>query len=173
MIVTDHLGNEVRVFARDLGGRVQGLIRCADRATFEAAAIARGLMVEITEPETDPETGEVTQVGTGTYRYAHGVECFDEGQTPVKAPAVLDDEGNVVAPAVVDTRYHARLVISEPALSQPDDHLSITKTVVTLIMWTEYGEVDQDVNTSEVAHVLSGVALIDPETVLTPLNVSL
>lgn len=173
MIVLDHLGNEVRVFARDLGGRVEGLIRCADRVTFEAAAIARGLMVEISEPQTDPETGEVTQVGTGQYRYAHGVECFDEGQTPIKVPAVLDEEGNVVTPAVVDPRYHARLVVSDPALSEPDDNLSITKTVATLIMWTEHGAVDQDVNAAEIAHVLSGVALIDPETVATPLNVSL
>lgn len=173
MIVTDHLGNEVRVFARDLGGRVEGLIRCADRATFETAAIARGLMVEITEPQTDPETGEVTQVGTGQYRYAHGVEVFEEGQTPIKTPAVLDEDGNVVTPAVVDTRYHARLVISEPALSEPDDLLSITKTIATLIAWTKYGDPDPEMNAQEVAHVLYGVALIDPETVASPLNVSL
>ena len=173
MIVTDHLGNAARVFARDIGGRIEGLIRAADKATFQTAAIARGLMVEITEPQTNPETGEVTQVGTGQYRYAIGVEVFEDGQTPIKTPAVLDGHGNVVTPAVVDTRYHARLVVSEPALSEPDDHLPLTKVVATLIMWTEYGNPDLQVNAQEVAHVLSGVALIDPETVASPLNVSL
>jgi len=144
------------------GGMVDAYIRCADLATFEAAALVAGLTYEVMETITDPDTGEETTQGTGEYKVAKGVEIHHIGPVVI-TPAVLDEDGNVTTPAVMDIRHHVNFRMGEPAVSRTDaDGLLWHKWA---IYWTMQGADDTQINNAEQGKVMLGVSLIDPDTI--------
>jgi hypothetical protein len=149
-------------------GIVGAIVRTPDLDTFYAAAKAAGLMVEITEPVTDEETGDITQVGTGKWRNAEGVTFDHLGPVTITA-AVLDDEGAEVTPAVMDHRHHVNIRLTPPAIRQrdPDGALRWHKWAAA---WSD-GSPDLDNNAAESALILMGVSLIDPDTINSPSRV--
>lgn len=144
------------------GGMVDAYIRCADLATFEAAALVAGLKYEVMQTVVDEETGEETTQGTGEYKVAKGVEIYPIGPVVI-TPAVMDEEGNVVTEAVMDTRHHVNFRMGEPAISRTDaDGLLWHKWA---IYWTMQGADDTQINNAEQGKVMLGVSLIDPDTI--------
>lgn len=75
------------------------LLRAKDRATFDTVAAKYGILVN-------------GQPAPGVY--------LDHIGPHVREPAILDANGNVITPAVIDNRYHVNMRITEPALSTPD-----------------------------------------------------
>ena len=143
------------------GGMVDAYIRCADEATFEAAALVAGLKYEVMQTVVDEEGNETTEP-TGEIRTARGVEIYPIGSVVI-TPAVLDADDNVTTPAVMDTRHHVNFRMGEPAVSRTDaDGLLWHKWA---IYWTMQGADDTQVNNAEEGRVMLGVSLIDPDTI--------
>ena len=161
--------NPVMVFVAVPGGFVDAIVRAADRATFDAAAKAAGLMYEITEMITDPETGETTEQGTGEWAIARGVEISPLGPVTI-TPGTYDAEGNEITPPVVDARHHANIRLMPPASERLDEQGNL-RWHAWARTWTENGAPDPQVNASETARVFMDVALIDPDTISTPSRV--
>lgn len=153
--------NPVMVNVALSGGMVDAYVRATDRDTFDAAALVAGLMYEITETLVDEEGNEF-QHGTGEYAVAKGVEIYPIGPVVI-TPAVLDADGNVTTPAVMDTRHHVNFRMGEPAISRTDaDGLLWQKWAA---QWTAAGVDDTQINNAEEGKVLMGVSLIDPDTI--------
>ena len=144
------------------GGMVDAYVRATDRDTFDAAALVAGLTYEVMGTVTDPETGEETQQPTGEIRVARGVEIHHIGPVVI-TPAILDDDGNVTTPAVMDTRHHVNFRMGEPAISRSDADGLLWHKWATY--WTTQGADDTQINNAEEGKVLLGVSLIDPDTI--------
>ena len=145
------------------GGMVDAYVRATDRATFDAAALVAGLTYEVMQTVVDEETGEETQQPTGEIRTARGVEIHHIGPVVI-TPAVLDEEGNVTTPAVMDTRHHVNFRMGEPAVSRTDEEGTLLWQRWAA-QWTAAGADDTNRNNAEEGKVLMGVSLIDPDTV--------
>lgn len=147
-IIQDIDGNDVVVFVKFTHGRfVDAIIRAKDQATWEAAAISQGLMVD------DPERGPVP---------ARGASIAVLGAVVLVAGEYDADGAEITAP-VTDDRYHVNLRIGEPMLSSLNSE-GFEKWKVTAINWTEYGT-DEAGNKSEAGLALGDVTLIDPATI--------
>lgn len=144
------------------GGMVDAYVRATDRDTFDAAALVAGLTYEVMETVTDPETGEETQQPTGEIRVARGVEIHHIGPVVI-TPAIMDEEGNVTTPAVMDTRHHVNFRMGEPAISRTDADGLLWHKWATY--WTAQGTDDTQINNAEQGKVMLGVSLIDPDTI--------
>jgi len=143
----------ILVFVRFTGGMLDAIVRATDAATFETAARWAELKYEITETVTDPETDETSEEGTGEWVVSPGVH--------------IDIIGPVQVGETWDTRYHANIRIADPALSKVDEY-GVLKWEKWAAAWTLGGEPDEQVNKNEVAKVLQGVSLIDPDTIASP-----
>lgn len=144
------------------GGMVDAYVRATDRDTFDAAALVAGLTYEVMETVVDEETGEETQQPTGEIRTARGVEIYHIGPVVI-TPAVMDEEGNVTTPAVMDTRHHVNFRMGEPAISRTDADGLLWHKWATY--WTTQGADDTQINNAEEGKILLGVSLIDPDTI--------
>ncbi len=153
-LILDKQGNEVEVFVAFNGGFLDLQVRADTKADFEAAAEAENLLVRDDEDNLVP---------------APGVNIDVLGPVVITA-AVLDDEGNVVTPAVLDNRHHVNLRITAPALTNTDAD-GYENWKLTAIKWTENGEPDTEINAEESALKLANVALIDPATIKSPARV--
>ena len=145
------------------GGMVDAYVRATDRATFDAAALVAGLTYEVMQTVVDEGTGEATTEGTGEIRTARGVEIHHIGPVVI-TPAVLDEEGNVVTEAVMDTRHHVNFRMGEPAVSRRDEDGN-PLWQKWAAQWTTAGADDTNQNHAEEGKVLMGVSLIDPDTI--------
>ena len=102
----------VRVYAAMDRGNLWCMVRTPDKATFDAQALAVGLKVYMNPARPavlDPETQEVITPAveaSGSLIPAHGVTITEIGDL-VLVSAVIDDESNIITPAVTDERYHA------------------------------------------------------------------
>ena len=148
-LIQDIDGNDVTVFIKFSHGMfVDAILRANDKATWEAAAIAQGLMVDV------PERGPIP---------VRGVSVAPIGSV-VLTPAVMSEDGETtLTPAVTDVRYHLNMRISEPLLSALNVD-GFQKWKVTAINWTSYGT-DAAGNKNEQGKTLSNVTLIDPDTI--------
>jgi hypothetical protein len=163
--VVDENENATPVFATIDRGLLHCMIRCADEATFEAVGLSVGLLTHENEGSAEvlDEEGNVVEEAVAP----SGAIVASRGNTVTRmgahviTPAVLDDEGNEVTPAVVDSRYHVNFWIPVAG----DWEALITD-------WMANGE-DADANASESAVTHQGVELIDPLSVNTPHNVLL
>jgi len=152
-IIQDADGNDVTVFISTASGFVDAICRADTKAAWEAAALSQNLLVD------DPERGLIPAPGAN----------IDVLGPVVITEAVLDDEGNEVTPAVMDTRYHVNLRIAEPMLSAVNSE-GFLKWKVTAINWTTYGQPETG-NKSEAGVRLASVTLIDPATINSPARV--
>lgn len=158
ILIENQSGNEVEVFIKISGGFVDAIVRADTKEDFETAAIARKLMVQ-----------ETLEDGVTTRNVpAEGINIDALGPVVI-TPAVLDVDGNVTTPAVMDNRYHANIRIEEPAISAKTDGFENWKQ--TAIDWTTYGTPDTSVNAQESGLKLANVVLIDPDTINSPSRV--
>lgn len=148
------------------GGFVDAQVRATDLAAFEAAAKLAGLLYEVTETVTDPETGEATEQGTGVWVPARGVHIDHLGPVVI-SPGTYAEDGTEIVPPGIDTRHHANIRLSPPATTNTDENGRLLWHKWAL-EWTQNGTPDPQVNATEKARVLMDVALIDPETISSP-----
>jgi hypothetical protein len=89
---------------------------------------------------------------------------------PVITPAVIDEEGNVTTPAVLDTRPHYNLRIAPWAQKALADDGVTPRWQETVLMWMANGSpIDPaEKNKAEDGIKLSDITLIDPTTISSP-----
>lgn len=161
---------DTRVFVALNGGVLSCMVRATNKEVFDAQCIPAGLKV-YTNPSQpaviDPETEEVITPAVeanGPLIPAPGVTISEFGPLTL-VPAVLDEDDNVVTPAVVDNRYHANFWLS-PELVQKGNWEQWA------LSWSAYGTEIQP-NNNEEGVMRAGIELIDPDTVSSPSNVLL
>lgn len=160
----------VRVYATLEGGLLSCMIRATDKETFNAQALAVKLKVYQNLPipaVVDPETGDVITPAvpaSGPLIAAPGTTITEIG-CMVLTPGTYDEEGNEVAPPVVDTRWHVNFWLA-PWLVEK----GLWKQWG--VAWTLNGQ-PVDPNANEEAIAYQGIELIDPMTVTSPSNVLL
>ena len=152
-IIQDPMGNDVTVLLNYSGGMVDTLLRADTEADWIAGAYYYDLL-------SADEDGNVTA--------APGVDIDYIGAV-VLTPAVLDDEGNEVTPAVVDNRLHINLRISGAALAKVDEN-GYPKWQTMALNWVREGDVAVP-NNQEVGKSFYGVTQIDPDTIRIPKRV--
>ena len=165
LYVVDEDDTETPVFASLSGGVLHCMIRCADEATFEAAGLQVGLLQYENPAEdavVDPETGdEITPaVPASGDLIPSGTATVTRMGPHTITPAVLDDDGAEVTPAVMDNRYHVNFWVRE-----------YTNWEEWIVQWM--AGTPGSPNADENSIAIMGVELIDPMTVVTPHNVLL
>lgn len=163
--VVDAEDNATPVFAKVSGGVLHCMVRCTDEATFDAVGLSVGLLTHENEGSAEvlDEEGNVVQEAVAP----SGAIVPSKGNTVTRigphviTPAVLDEDGNEVTPAVMDSRFHANFWI--PASGSWEE---------LIVEWANHGT-DSASNGSESAVSHQGIELIDPLSVTTPHNVLL
>jgi hypothetical protein len=166
MTILDTDGNEVEIYAKQSGDYVDTCIRATDRDTWIQAALSQKLLYRDPITETDPETGEKIIVGYHDEIHISAGANITEIGNAVLTPAVLDAEGNVTTPAVMDNRFHLNMRIAEPLLSKEDEN-GYPLWQKTALLWMQYGQPVQP-NNHERAKAVSGVEMIDPDSISQP-----
>lgn len=162
-------GDPIRVYAAWDGGRGIFMIRAADRATYLGAALQVGLL-EYSQPaipEVLDAEGNVIQEAvpaSGDLVPEAGTTITELGPM-VLTPAVLDEDGNVVTPAVLDNRWHVNFWLDAEAWHR-------MRWIEFALAWTLNGQPGQ-ANAEEASVAFAGIELIDPLTVRSPSNVLL
>ena len=162
MINVTYLGVEYSVPASGSSGMVDVILRGEDTSILKAALIEQGMLVDD---------------GNGLYYTAAGVDItpywepskqdFSDLFSPTITPAVVVD-GEVVTPAVIDTRPHLNIRLSDNAvLKESQATPGELQWVETLVLWMLYGDDDPLVNKSESAIKYSSISLVEPESVNT------
>ena len=149
--------NGIGVYADVTTDPDSGKVVCVDfalhapsRAVLEAVALAKNLMVPSVLNEGIED--------------ARGANFFDV--TVVLTPAVLDADGEVITPALLDPGYNCNLRIGEPLVSKKDDSGWFLWELL-LLEWTGIG-VEGTVNDKVPGVAVSGVSLVDLSQVATP-----
>jgi len=157
----------VRVYAAMDRGNLWCMVRTPDKEIFDAQALAVGLKVYMNPARPavlDPETQEVITPAveaSGSLIPAHGVTITEIGDL-VLVSAVIDDESNIITPAVTDERYHANFWLNA-------DLVKLGGWKQWAVAWTINGQpVNQ--NHKEQGMAFQGIELIDPTTVTSPSN---
>ena len=166
MTITAPDGTEVEIYASLSGGYVDTCIRATDRDTWVQAALSQNLLYRDPITEVDPETGEETIVGYHDEIHTSKGANITEIGPVVLTPAVLDAEGNVVTPAVMDNRFHLNMRLDEPLLSKSDEN-GYPLWQKTALLWMQYGQPVVP-NNEERAKAVSGVEMIDPDSINNP-----
>ena len=172
MVVYDQNGLPVEVFVKKFGGRIFLLIRSNTEEELVAAALSQEIMYMETETLTDAN-GVSTEVQTGNILLADGIELdyLNPDGPYIITPAVLNEDGEVVTPAVTDDRFHVNMKISGPAVNSIDETTGLLKWVKTAITWSQYGTDDTISNNHENAKLIGNVGLIDPLSISSPSRV--
>jgi hypothetical protein len=139
-------GEDVTVFGSLDGGYPSFMCRALTEAHWTAAAVANKLLAEFADEK-----------GNKSYVPSPGISIAAVGPITLK-PAVLDEEGNEVTPAVTDDRFHVNFMI-DPSVVPVETWLPVAAN------WTAKGADDTKPNDEEVAKVISGIGLIDPGTI--------
>ena len=121
------------------------LIRAIDRDTFLAVGESQDILSVGENGEIIPNPGvHVDEIGPHE-----------------RVPAELDADGNIVTPAVVDTRWHVNIRISDPATDKPDPvDPSMKKFEGMMNRWKNNGRTGKN-NASEKSWNLNGVELVE------------
>ena len=161
-VVVDEV--DIPVYARLPSGILHCMVRAVDEATFDAVGLQVGLLryENPAQPETLDEDGNVVTEAVE----ASGAIVPSAGNTVTRmgphtiTPAVLDDDGAEVTPAVMDNRYHVNFWVRE-----------YTNWEEWIVQWM--AGTPGSPNADENSIAIMGVELIDPMTVVTPHNVLL
>ena len=156
------------MFAEVKGGILHCMVRATDEDTFNAVGLQVGLLAH-ENPAQDAvvdEDGNVLQEAveaSGAIIPAIGNTVTRIGPHVI-TPAVLDDEGNEVTPAVMDNRYHVNFWLGSEVVARGNWEQ-------WCIQWMSGA--DGTPNGSEESKATQGIELIDPLSVATPHNVLL
>ena len=143
----------------EVGGRFHLYTRSTDEATLDANLLYAG----ITYTEVVTLTPAVTET---VVKLARGAEVLRIGSLTL-TPAVLDADGNVTTAAVADNRFHAQIILSEPASTNTDEH-GVNLIDLVGMAWTLGGVDDTNQNASETGKLLYGTTALDPDTIASP-----
>ena len=155
MTILDQQGNSVQIYATERDGFVDTCIRATDRATWVQAALSQNLLYQEPIYEKDQNTGEATIVG-----YNDEIKASAGANISEIGPAVIST-------AVVDSRFHLNMRIAEPLLSKVDAS-GYPLWKATALLWMNVGQDVTQVNNQETAKVVSGVEMIDPDSIVNP-----
>ena len=164
LIVVLEDSTEVPVFATLSGGIVHCMTRAVDEATFDAVGLQVSLL-QYSDPGKDAvldEDGNVIEEAvppSGDIIPSSGNTVTRIG-SHVITPAVLDEDGNEVTPAVLDSRYHVNFWIPESSNWE-----------TWIVQWMAGTEGTPNANEQSLEAM--GIELIDSLTVTTPTNVLL
>lgn len=162
--IQDDQGNDVEVFVSLDGGRLGAMVRCPDEATFDAQALAVGLM-EYSNPGAPAVTDDEGNIVTPAVE-PNGPLKPMRHVTIAKIGALVlatDEDGN---PKQTDDRFHANFWLGA-------DLVERGLWQQWAIAWTKAGQDVVQTNADEVAKSLNRIELIDPPTVRSPSNVML
>lgn len=148
--------NNQEVFVAYSGGVVDAIVRAPNKETFEAVARSVDLYYEV-----DSKTGE--------WKLGRGVNIDHLGPVII-TPATYDNEGNMLSSSVFDNRHHVNIRLVPPATSRLTANGN-PKWHQWAIAWTQNGTLDPDINNNENAILFNQVALIDPDSISTPLRI--
>jgi hypothetical protein len=163
---------DTRVYVTASGSQIDAILRCPDRATFDAVALLVGLTYEETQTVViDEETGETEEQKTGNILVAKGLEIDHLGPVTI-TPGIYDDEGNPITAPVTDPRHHVNFRLTPPASEQLDENGN-PRWHEWALAWSLNGTDDPTINAAEQAKVLHDIALIDPLSIKTPSRVFL
>ncbi|MBE0454304.1 MAG: hypothetical protein IBX58_11545 [Roseovarius sp.] len=142
--------NGIETFLARTGPFVDTVVRAATKADWVRGAVFYGLM-------TPGEEGDMAR-SPGVHVDVIGPVVIEEGD---------DETGR--AP-VLDPRYHVTLRLSGPALEAVDESGAL-KWQAMAVAWSALGDSAPVQNAAEEARVLHDVALINPDSLRTPLRV--
>ena len=165
LIVVQEDGTEVPVYARLSGGVLHCMVRATDEATFDAAGLQVGLLQHENPAQDavlDDEGNEVSPAvpASGEIIPVSGATVTRIGPHVI-TPAVLDEDGAVVTPAVTDDRFHANFWIREDSDWE-----------TWIVQWMA-SDIEGTPNKDESSLAMNGIELIDPLSINTPTNVLL
>lgn len=154
-------------------------LHSTNRAVLEAVALAKNLMVTKQETQKNilspaiynQDTGELITEGVSEIEVlsewvedVRGANFFDVAV--VLVPAVLDAEGEVITPPVIDPEENYNLRIGAPLVDRKDENGWFLWELL-LLEWTGIG-VEGTVNGKVPGVAVSGVSLVDLSKVETP-----
>lgn len=139
--IQDAQGNNIDVPVTLSNGMVDAMLRADTTAEFEAGLKMSGIWVQV----------------DGLWQLAPGMGLDVIGPIVLTA-AVYGDDDTLVTPSIVDSRIHANLRLSSAVVSRNE----WKKWAIT---WTQNGSSNIDPNSNEAGTKLSGITLIDPDTI--------
>lgn len=163
-VVEADFPNAIPLLASWRGGRILMMGRATSREVMHSTLVQAELMF----PEVTLEHGT-------RYFYGRDVDAVEEqpyDYDPRSAvmprimltPGTYDAEGNELTAPVFDARYHANILLGP--------HIVARGTwKAPLINYALHGQLVTDKNRDELAYVMNGVELIDPDTIRSPANV--
>jgi hypothetical protein len=162
-------GQPVRIFAKAEPGRYAFMIRAVSCDVYLAAALQVGLLVHQNPAQDailDSEGNELFPAveASGPLVPRSGTVITELGEMTL-TPAVLDENGNVVTPAVTDGRHHVNFWLDQEAWERQ-------QWLEFALGWALNGQPGNP-NHEETSLALSGIELIDPLTVTSPSNIML
>lgn len=137
--------NGVPVYASESSGYIDCIVRCADKATFDAVAESVNMLVR-------DEDGNLV---------AGPDVNIDRIGSVVVVPGTYDEDGSETAPPVLDNRYHVNYRLGLAALESGNWE-------AVILNWMTNGTQVVSSNKSEQALELLAVELIDPMSITTP-----
>jgi hypothetical protein len=151
--IENHLGVSVPVFAALApAGMIDLIVRADTYQEWYDAALSAEMVTGY-----DDETGALL--------LSSGVSIDLIGVVEV-TPAVMDVDGEtVLAPAVMDDRFHANIRLSGTALTNTFGNSGVKKWETYALAWMQ-GDDAAPVK-SEAGKILSNATLIDPDTIQT------
>ena len=180
-IIQDKTGIDREIFVRfsyapDGGLIVDAQLRAPDKDTMIAAALEANLMEVVKNSEYVVISPDVYETNEDGQRVLVKHEVGEDRPLPdtVKAvrdvtfshigtvelvPAVLDEKGDVIEPAIFSTNHHANLRMQRTMLTKVDeDGYELWK--LTTLKWMDYGA-DTTGNADEVGKRLNEVELLE------------
>lgn len=164
LLTTQDDPNAIEAYANISGGYLDAALRSDTLAAWEKAAVNAGLC--LAESEEHPRK-------RGHLQNAPGVSISHIGPV-VTTPAVTDALGEVITPAVMDTRHHVNVRLNGAAMAavevDEDGNPIGPKWARILARWMTKGRKTLRKNKRERVKKLKGVELIDADLIATPVN---
>jgi len=143
------------------GGRILMMGRATSREVMHNTLIGAELMF------LDLATGQMTY-GRDVDAVEERPYSYDPRSAPMprimKTPGTYDDDGNELTAPVFDSRYHANILLGPGIVARGTWKWP-------LLNYHSHGQLVTDKNREELAYVMNGVELIDPDTIRSPANV--
>ncbi len=160
-VVDADFPNAIPLLASWRGGRILMMGRATSREVMHSTLVQAELMF------LDLATGQMT--------YGRDVDAVEEqpyAYDPrsavmpriVLTPGTYDAEGNELTAPTFDSRYHANILLGPGIVARGT-------WKAPLINYALHGQLVTDKNRDELAYVMNGVELIDPDSINSPANV--
>lgn len=147
------------------GGRILMMGRATSRDVMHQTLVAADLLFERTDPEWE---GTRYYYGSDVGAVEEQPYAYDPRVAPMPrimlTPGTYDEDGNELTAPTFDSRYHANILLGPGIVARGT-------WKAPLINYALHGQLVTDKNRDELAYVMNGVELIDPDTTRSPANV--